>query len=173
MRHPLSTSCRGIGSKGPVAVGCLDSPVVADAFDQAVPQDFEPAVAGPAPRRVVVVSDGDHLVVELFSPGGPGQATEGPLLDGFAEMAVAGQAAGESGLAAPGPPSDRNAFRRVHRGELLVVLADPVRHWLAQVRAGVRGHQGADPGVLGIVFLLRRAAAASLKSAQSVPREFR
>src|ERR1700745_1737031 len=104
--------CGGAGDSGrggrPVSlavggVGCL---VVADVFMQAVPQDFEPAVAELAQRTVVAVAGGGLLVVELPGPGGPGKAAEGPLLDGLAEGAVIGQAAGDGELAAPRPPGD-------------------------------------------------------------------
>src|SRR6202034_680472 len=93
----------------PVAVGGVDCLVIEHALGQAVPEDFEPAVAELAQRGVVAVAGGGLLVVELPGPGGPGQAAEGPLLYRFAQVAVVGQAPGDGELAAPGAPGDRRA----------------------------------------------------------------
>jgi hypothetical protein len=126
MRHPLSTS-RG-GFEGSFAVAGVDVFVVVHAQAQAVPQDFEPAVAEGAQGGVVGFACGDLGVVELAGPGGAGQAAKGPLLDGFAEVAVVGQAAGDEEFAATGASGDGGAacvaLQRVRRGELIPVLAD-------------------------------------------------
>src|SRR5690242_2675475 len=99
MRHPLSTS--GSESSCAVAVGRVGGLVVEGAQVQAVPQDFVPAVAEFAQGGMVGVAGGGLGVVELTGPGRAGQAAERPLLDGLAQMAVIGQAAGDGELAAP------------------------------------------------------------------------
>src|SRR5262245_23001409 len=104
MRHPLSTSCRWFERVG--AVGGVGGFVVGDAAVQAVPEDFQPAVAQCAQGGVVVLAGGDLGVVEVAGPGGLLQAAEGPLLDGVAEVAVLGQAAGHEVLAASGASGD-------------------------------------------------------------------
>src|ERR1700743_398373 len=114
-----------------LAVGGVDGLVVADAFVQAVPEDFEPAVAELAQRGVVIVAGGYLLVGELPRPRRPLQAAERPLLDGLAERAVIGQAAGDGELAAARPPGDRRAacvaFEGGRGAGLPEVLADLAR----------------------------------------------
>src|SRR6184192_540888 len=107
MRHPLSTSRRGC--ERTASVGCMDVFVVGDAEAQAVPEDFEPAVGEFAQGGVVVVAFGDLGVVELTGPNRAGEAAKRPLLDGFAEVAVVGQAAGDGELAAARASGDRGA----------------------------------------------------------------
>jgi hypothetical protein len=63
VRHPLSTS--GGLHAGVVAVRCVDGLVVVDVKVQAVPEDFEPAVAELAQCGVVMVAGGDLCVVGL------------------------------------------------------------------------------------------------------------
>ena len=102
--------------------------VVANALAQAVPEDFEPAVAEGAQRPVVGLALPDLGVVELPGPPGAGQAAEGPLVQRVAEVAVVGQPAGDYELALTGLSGDRGASgvacQRVRRGELLGVVAD-------------------------------------------------
>jgi hypothetical protein len=147
MRHPLSTSRRGFEGSG--AVCSVFGLVVEDADAQAVPEDFEPAVAQGAQCGVVGFACSDLGIVELPRPGGLLEAAKRPLLDGFAEIAVAGQAAFIL---------YRTYVIAGDRPQLRPDLA--VRDQLAQLGVGVEGEQAADPGVFGVVLLLRRAAAA-------------
>jgi hypothetical protein len=103
--------------------------VVGDAESRAVPEYCEPAVGECARRGVVVaVAGGDLGVVEASSPAGALQAAEGRLLDGVAEVAVVGQAAGYDVFAAAAASGDRGAagiaLQGVGCAELLDVFAD-------------------------------------------------
>src|SRR5207253_5205263 len=66
-------------AEGPVAVGDVDGLVVGHVVGEAVPEDFEPAVAEGAQGRVVVLAAGALGVVELPGPGGAAQAGERPF----------------------------------------------------------------------------------------------
>src|SRR5262249_10458329 len=107
MRHPLSTSGSGGWSEGSFAVGLVGGLVGEDALGEAVPEDFQPAVAQGAQGVVVALAGCDLGVVELPCPGAAGQAAEGPLVDGVAEVAVVGQAAGHDEVALAGAAGDR------------------------------------------------------------------
>jgi len=77
-------------SEGAAAVGDVGGLVVGHALGEAVPEDFQPAVAEGAQGVVVALSDGDLVVVELAGPAALGEAAEGPLVDRVAEVAVSG-----------------------------------------------------------------------------------
>jgi hypothetical protein len=77
-------------AEGPVAVGDVDGLVVGHVVGEAVPQDFEPAVAEGSQGRVVVLAAGALGVVELPGPGGAAQAGEGPLVHRVGQVAVRG-----------------------------------------------------------------------------------
>src|SRR5947209_3318174 len=79
-------------SEGAVAVGLVGGLVVEDALGQAVPEDFQPAVAESAEGGVVTFARGDFLVVEFPGPCTGSEATEGPLVDGVAKVVVVRQA---------------------------------------------------------------------------------
>ena len=105
MRHPLSTPDSGGVSEGSVAVGDMHGLVVEHTLGEAVPQDFEPAVAQGAQRGVVALSGGDFAVVELTGPAALGEAAERPLVDRGAEVVVVRQPAGDDEIALPGSGS--------------------------------------------------------------------
>jgi hypothetical protein len=78
MRHPLSTSGRRRRLQGLAAVG------------------------QGAQGRVVALARRDFPVVELAHPDAAGQAAEGPLVHGGAQVVVVRQAAGDDEFAAAG-----------------------------------------------------------------------
>src|SRR6266516_4481245 len=128
MRHPLSTTGSGGAAEGAVAVGDVDGLVVQLALAQAVPQDFQPAVAERSEGGMVGLAAPTLGVVELPGPAGLTQAAKRPLLDGAGEVAVAGQPAGDHQLAFAGAAGDRGlarvALQRVRRLVLADVVAD-------------------------------------------------
>src|SRR6185312_16530540 len=128
VRHPLSTTCSGGAAEGSVAVGDVHGLVVGDALGQAVPEELQPAVAEGAQGGVVAFAGFDFLVVELSGPAASGQATEGPLVDGGAEVAVMREAAGDDEVALARAAGDRGlagvALQPVRGVELFDVFAD-------------------------------------------------
>src|SRR6266516_5332099 len=128
MRHPVSTTGSGGAAEGAVAVGDVDGLVVQLALAQAVPQDFQPAVAERSEGGLVGLAAPTLGVVELPGPAGLTQAAKRPLLDGAGEVAVAGQPAGDHQLAFAGAAGDRGlarvALQRVRRLVLAGMVAD-------------------------------------------------
>src|SRR2546429_9519780 len=110
MRHPLSTPERSGRFRerleGLVSVGGVDGFVVGRAAAEAVPEDFEPAVAECAQGGVVAFAGGAFLVVEGARPWGAAEAAERPLVDGVAEVAVVGEPAADDELALAGAAGD-------------------------------------------------------------------
>jgi len=102
MRHPLTTSGRRRRLQGLAAVANVNGFVVVDAFGQAVPQGFQPSVGQGAQGRVVALARRDFGVGELARPDAAGQAAEGPLVHGGAQVVVVRQAAGDDEFAAAG-----------------------------------------------------------------------
>src|SRR5450759_1031911 len=129
MSHPLSTPISRGSVERAVAVGNVDRPVVADPPQQAVPEDLEPAVAERPEGGMVVLALGDLAVVELARPARVGQAAERPLLDGIAQVSVAGEAGRHDELALARATGDRRlagiALEPVGGGEHLGMVASP------------------------------------------------
>jgi class 3 adenylate cyclase len=128
MRHRLSTTVSSCPSEGPVSVGDVDGFVVADVLVEAVPEDLEPPVAEGAQGGVVGFVAGSLFVVELAGPGRVAQGAEGPLLDGVAQEAVAGQSVGHNEFALAGTAGHGGfagiALERVRCLEAFGMVAD-------------------------------------------------
>jgi hypothetical protein len=105
--------CRGrsgggvAGLGGALPVGGMDRFVVADTTVQAVPEDFQPAVAEGAQSSVVTLAALHLGRVERSGPAGAPQRAERPVLDGVAEEVVVGLPAADDVLAAAGASGDR------------------------------------------------------------------